>query len=103
MPSHHTPLHAACARVVASAVGVAPEDLKVEAPPRAELGDLAVGCFKLGNKPPPVLAKEIAAAFVPDEFLVSAHATGPFVNFRANRAATLRWLVDATLRGELLP
>jgi arginyl-tRNA synthetase len=106
MPSHHTPLHAAAAQAVASSAGVSPEDLKVEAPPRAELGDLAVGCFAIAKAKkanPAQVAQEIAAAFVPNEFLASATAAGPFVNFRANRTATLRWLTDATLRGQLLP
>ncbi len=106
MASHHTPLHLAAARAVAEAAHVAPEDLKVESPPRAELGDLAVGCFaiaKAKKQSPAQVAQDIAAAFTPNEFLASATATGPFVNFRANRSATLRWLVDATLRGQQLP
>lgn len=106
MPSHHTPLHLAAAKAVASAAGVAPEDLKVEAPPRAEMGDLAVGCFAIAKAKqmnPAQLAQQIAAAFVPDDMLASATAAGPFVNFRANRSAALRWLVDASLRGQLLP
>ncbi len=106
MPSHHTPLHLAAAQAVAARAGVRPEDLKVEAPPRAELGDLAVGCFaiaKAQGKNPAQVAQEIAAAFQPTDLLASATAAGPFVNFRANRTATLRWLVDATLRGQLLP
>ena len=106
MPSHHTPLHLAAAQAVAASTGVRPEDLKVEVPPRAELGDFAVGCFAIakatkGN--PAQIAQQIAAAFQPNEWLASATAAGPFVNFRANRAHALRWLVDATLRRELLP
>jgi len=100
MPSHHTPLHVAAAR----AVGV--DDLKVDAPPRADLGDLAVGCFTLAKaqgKKPAELAQQIAAAFTPNEWLASATAAGPFVNFRANRPAVYRWLVDVVLRGQLLP
>jgi arginyl-tRNA synthetase len=106
MPSHHTPLHVAAARAVARGAHVSPDTLKVEAPPRPEMGDLAVGCFTIAKamgKKPPDVAQEIAAGFVPDELLASATAAGPFVNFRANRAATLRWLVDATLRRQLLP
>jgi arginyl-tRNA synthetase len=106
MPSHHTPLHLAAANAVAAATGIAPQDVKVDASPRAELGDLAVGCFAIAKSkgvPPPQLAQQIAAAFTPNEFLDSATAAGPFVNFRANRAATLKWLVDATMTRELLP
>ncbi len=106
MPSHHTPLHRAAAEAVASAAGIAPDELKVEVPPKPEMGDLAVGCFaiaKAQGKKPPDVAKEIAAAFAPTELLASAAAVGPYVNFRATRAAVLRWLVDATLTRTLLP
>ncbi len=106
MPSHHTPLHRAAAGAVAASAGVPADDLKVDATPRAELGDLAVGCFAIAKAKganPAQVAQEIAAAFTPTEFLSSATAAGPFVNFRANRSATFRWLVDATLKSELLP
>ena len=99
VPTYFTPLHAAAAE----AVGGGP---KVEAPPRPELGDLAVGCFQLAKargKNPAQLAQELAAAFQPGEWLARATAAGPFVNFHANRAATFRWLVDAALTGRLLP
>jgi arginyl-tRNA synthetase len=97
--SHYTPLHAAASEAVGGAA-------KVEAPPRPQLGDFAVGCFALAKqqgKNPAQLAQELAAAFQPGEWLASASAAGPFVNFRANRAATYRWLVDVALRGELVP
>jgi arginyl-tRNA synthetase len=106
MPSHHTPLHLAAAKAVAASAGIAPEDVKVDAAPRADLGDLAVGCFaiaKAQGKKPPEVAQQIAGAFQPSDYLESATATGPFINFRANRAATLRWLVGATLDRSLLP
>jgi arginyl-tRNA synthetase len=98
-PTYFTPLHAAAAE----AVGGAP---KVEAPPRPELGDLAVGCFQLAKQrgvKPAQLAQELAAAFQPSEWLASATAAGPFVNFRANRAHALRWIVESALGGALLP
>ena len=106
MPTHHTPLHFAAADAVASRAGVAATDLKVEATPRPELGDLAVGCFaiaKAAKKNPAQVAQEIASAFTPTPLLASATAAGPFVNFRADRAATFRWLVDAALRDRLIP
>jgi arginyl-tRNA synthetase len=99
-------LHLAAAQAVASATGVDASEVKVDASPRTEHGDLAVGCFAIAKAkgvPPPQLAQQIAAAFAPNQFLASATAAGPFVNFRAQRAATLHWLVDATLRGTLLP
>lgn len=106
MPSHLTPLHSAAAEAVASHAGVPATDLKVDTPPRPEMGDLAVGCFAIAKAKkanPAQVAQEIAAAFQPTELLASATATGPFVNFRANRAAAFRWVVGAAVGGSLLP
>jgi arginyl-tRNA synthetase len=106
MPSHLTPLHLAAAQAVAAQAGVPATDLKVDTPPRPELGDLAVGCFAIAKAKkanPAQVAQEIAAAFSPTELLASATAAGPFVNFKANRAAAFQWLVGASLGGSLLP
>ena len=106
MPTHHTPVHLAAAQAVAASAGVAASELKVEAPPRAELGDLAVGCFaiaKAAKKSPAQVATEIAAALQPSGLLASATAAGPFVNIRLDRTATFTWLIDAALRGQLVP
>jgi arginyl-tRNA synthetase len=105
MPSHHTPLHQAAAEAVASAAGVAPEDLKVEVPKDAKLGDLAIGCFaiaKAKGQNPAQIAKDIATAFAPSDLLASATAAGPYINFKVNRAAAFRWLIGATFGGSLL-
>jgi arginyl-tRNA synthetase len=106
MPAHYTPLHLAAAEAVAAHAGLAATDLKVEAPPRAEMGDLAVGCFaiaKARGANPAQIAGEIAGKIAPAGMIASASAQGPFVNFRANRAATFRWLIDAALRHRLIP
>jgi arginyl-tRNA synthetase len=106
MPRHLTPLHKAAADAVATHAGVATADLKVETPPKPELGDLAVGCFaiaKAQKTSPAAAATAIAAAFQPGAYLASATAAGPFVNFRADRAQTFRWLIDAALTGSLVP
>ena len=106
MSKHHTPLHRAAAEAVALGSPIAADDLKVESPPRPELGDFAVGCFAIAKpmkQSPAQAAQAIAAAFTPTEFLVSATASGPFVNFKADRVATFRWLVNAALAGTLLP
>ncbi|MBV8763127.1 MAG: arginine--tRNA ligase [Deltaproteobacteria bacterium] len=106
MPSHLTPLHSAAAEAVAAHAGVAASELKVETPPRPEMGDFAVGCFTIAKAKkanPAQVAKEIAAAFQPTELLASATAAGPFVNFRANRAAAFKWLIGAATGGSLLP
>src|SRR5262245_14419737 len=104
--AHHTPLHQAAAEAVAALTPTPAADIKVEAPPKVEMGDLAVACFPfaraLGRKPNEI-ASEIAAAFRPTGLLASASASGPFVNFRADRCATLTWLVDAALRDRLIP
>jgi arginyl-tRNA synthetase len=91
---------------VAAATGVPGSELKVEAPPRAELGDFAVGVFpaarRLG-KPPAAIAAEVAAGFRGNAQLASATAAGPFVNFRADRGAAFRWTIDRAIAGELVP
>ena len=61
-----TPLHSQAAEAVAAIAGVPATDLKVEATPRPELGDLAVGCFTIAKAKgvsPPQAAQDIAAAF----------------------------------------
>jgi arginyl-tRNA synthetase len=106
MATHHTPLHRAAAEAVAAHAGIVATDLKVDAPPRPELGDLAVGCFaiaKARSQNPAEVARAIAAAFQPTELLASATATGPFVNFRARRDAAYRWVIDSALRSRLVP
>jgi arginyl-tRNA synthetase len=106
MATHYTPLHRAAAEAVAQDAGIAATDLKVEAPPRPELGDLAVGCFaiaKARKQNPAEVARQIARAFTPTDLLDSATATGPFVNFRVNRRAAYRWLIEGALASRLIP
>jgi arginyl-tRNA synthetase len=101
-----TPIASAAAAQVAHATEIAVSELKVESPPKPELGDYAVGCFaaaKALRKSPAQVAADVASRFVPDGWLTSATATGPFVNFRADRPAAFRWVVGAALTGELLP
>jgi arginyl-tRNA synthetase len=103
---HLTPLHAACADAVATRAGVDAAQLKVDIPPKPELGDFAVGCFAIAKAKganPADIAREIAGAFTPTELLASATATGPFVNFRANRAAVFEWLIGAAAQRTLVP
>lgn len=106
MATHHTPLHQAAAEAVSAHAGIPAQALKVEAPPRPELGDLAVGCFaiaKAKRQNPAEVARAIAAAFTPTPLLARATASGPFVNFHADRSATYHWLVDSALSGRLVP
>jgi len=95
----YTPLHRAAAEALGGAA-------KIDAPPRPEMGDLAAPMFALakqrgGNHAQ--VAKDLAAAFQPNEWLESASAAGPFVNFRARRPTAFRWIVDAAMAGTLLP
>ncbi|HWU91193.1 MAG TPA: arginine--tRNA ligase [Kofleriaceae bacterium] len=115
MATHYTPFHLAAAEAVAAHTGVPVAELKVETPPQRkvkpgeaapDLGDLAVGCFALARArgtDPAALAREIATAFQPSRWLAGAQATGPYVNFKLDRAEVFRWLVDAALRRELVP
>lgn len=106
MATYYTPLQRAAAEAVCTHAGIPATDLKVEAPPRPELGDLAVGCFtiaKAQKQNPAEVARAIAAAFQPTDLLETATAAGPFVNFRARRSPAFRWLIDGALRGQLVP
>lgn len=106
MPSPLTPLHADAAAVVAGYAGVPASDVHVEIAPRAELGDLAVNCFsfaKARGQNPVAAAQELATAFRATTWIETATATGPFVNFRANRSEVFRWLTNAAAAGTLLP
>jgi arginyl-tRNA synthetase len=104
--SHLTPVHASAAEAIAARAGVAAADLKVDATPRPELGDFAIGAFaaaKAAGKNPAELAKAWAEQLTPNELIGSATAAGPFVNLRANRPAVFKWLIRAALEGTLVP
>ncbi len=94
------PFAAACINAVARALELDPALFQVSLPPRPDLGDFAVGCFpaaKMLKQAPTKLAARVAEAFVADPWLAEAEATGPFVNFRAQRRALFRHLFAATL------
>lgn len=100
MPKVHNPFAQAAADAVAAATGSPPEDFTVSAPPRPELGDFAVGAFPAAKRlgePPPAIAARVAGGFAPGAGLAAAAATGPFVNFKVDRAAAFRWIAEATL------
>ena len=106
MPLHHTPLHLAAAEAVASVAGVAATDLKVDAPPRPELGDFAIGCFaiaKARGENPAKVAGDIAAKLTASGYIASATAAGPFVNLKVDRVKAFRWLIEAALGSSLIP
>ncbi|MEO7094842.1 MAG: arginine--tRNA ligase, partial [Polyangiales bacterium] len=58
---------------------------------------------KLTEEAAPAIAARVARDLPRGGIIADATAAGPFVNFRADRAATLRWLVDAALRDRLIP
>ncbi|HVV86353.1 MAG TPA: arginine--tRNA ligase [Kofleriaceae bacterium] len=84
---------------VAEITGVPAAELKLQAPPRPEVGDYALGVFalaKAAGEPPPGVAARIAAA-LPGKLpaITSAAATGPFVNLRVDRAWATRLAIAA--------
>ncbi|MHC4952472.1 MAG: arginine--tRNA ligase [Planctomycetota bacterium] len=91
--------HEAVARI-AEAAGVPYEAAlsAVGVPRERDRADLALPCFpfaKALRRAPPEIAAAIADAFEPNDLIASAEATGPFVNFRINRSAFARGLLDA--------
>lgn len=99
------PFAAAAQDCVAQALSMAPDMFVVGAPPKPEMGDLAVGCFPAAKEKrmaPPAIAAQVASAFEPNEFLIEAKAAGPFVNFKINRELCFSRLHAAALGEEEL-
>jgi len=66
------------------------DEVRLETPRDAELGDLAFPCFALAKtlrKAPPAIAAELAEKLAPALERVEVRATGPYLNFRLDRAA----------------
>ena len=99
MRSPYHPFAQAAAISVADTLETDVQHLVVGVPPNPAMGDFAVGCFpaaKQWKQPPQKLAEKAASAFVPNEYLESATAAGPFVNFRAVRPSLYKYLFRAT-------
>ncbi|MCB9915517.1 MAG: arginine--tRNA ligase [Planctomycetes bacterium] len=80
--------------------GLAAEELKIESPRDASMGDLAFPCFVLAKalkQAPPKIAAELAAKLSAELEGIEAVATGPYVNFRIERA-----LLGSTIVGDVL-
>ncbi len=95
-----SPFRAAAVAAVADALGVDPNLFAVSTPPDATLGDYSVAVFpaaKALKAAPPALAQRVAAGFKPNELLAAATATGPYVNFKAQRGPLYERLFDATI------
>ncbi len=94
------PCAAEIAAAIARALGpdVRADDLKVDAPPRPELGDFAIGMFSVAKalrQPPAAIAARVAAELRPAGVIAGAEAAGPFVNVRIDRGWAFRWVLDA--------
>ncbi len=99
------PFAAAAQQAVADALGMPPDRFVVGAPPKADMGDLAVGCFPVAKElksAPPALAAKVVEAFEANEFLAEASAAGPFVNFKIKREALFQHLRAGALGDAVL-
>lgn len=93
------PLSNPCAAEIAARIaeltGVAADDLKIDQPPRADLGDFAIATFPIAKRtkePPPAVAARLARELPRTGFITDATATGPFVNVKVDRAKVFGWL-----------
>ncbi|MCH7959505.1 MAG: arginine--tRNA ligase [Candidatus Hydrogenedentes bacterium] len=81
---------------------VTSDDLQLVAPPKLDVGDLALRIFPAAKKlgvPPPKLAEAIAATVDFGPEVRSVTASGPYVNFTLDRALFARTIVE-TVRNE---
>lgn len=78
---------------IAETFGIAAEEIEklLERPPRPEMGDLAMPCFKFAKelrKSPQAIAQEFSEKMSGDkDFLDKVVAEGPYLNFFYNRSA----------------
>jgi len=88
-------------RAVARTTGLSGEDVKLEAPRDAALGDLAFPCFvvaKAAKRPPAAVAADLARSLTADLAGIQVSAAGPYLNFRIDRADLARTVVGDVLR-----
>jgi arginyl-tRNA synthetase len=74
---------------LASQTGLEEQGLRLESPRDPSLGDYAFPCFPLAKtlrKAPPAIAAELAEGLSAELEGIEASATGPYVNFRVDRA-----------------
>ncbi|MBK9037310.1 MAG: arginine--tRNA ligase [Myxococcales bacterium] len=107
MAAPANPCAAEIARAVAALTGVTVEDVKVDPPPRPELGDFAIPVFALAKRTkeaPPALAARIARDLPRAGIIADVTATGPFVNVKVDRVAAFGVAIDAACaRARLVP
>ena len=83
-------------------LGVPQEEVRLEVPRDARLGDLAFPCFPLARtlrKAPPLIAAELAADLAGGLADVSVEASGPYLNFRIERSALAAVVLGAVEAG----
>jgi len=81
---------------LAKHAGLPLEEVRLETPRDARLGDLAFPCFVLAKtlkKAPPKIAEELAERVGAELSGIEAVATGPYLNFRIDRALLARTIV----------
>ena len=64
------------------------ENIEVEVPPSAEMGDYAFPCFILAKewkKSPNEIAQELSKKFKPNDLIVGVKVIGPYLNFFVNK------------------
>lgn len=91
------------AQAISGLTGVALADVKIEQPRDPSLGDLAFPCFPLAKslkKAPPAIASDLAAKLTGTIEGVGAIATGPYVNFKIDRAVLARAVISEILEKE---
>jgi arginyl-tRNA synthetase len=87
-------------RELARAGGLDPADVRLEAPRDPALGDVSFPCFalaKAARRPPAALAAELAPTLAAALAGVEVRATGPYLNFRLERAGLAREVLGAVL------
>ena len=105
MADLYNPFAQHAARAVANTLELDESLFVVSEPPNPEFGDIAVGCFpaaKALKKSPAQIATMVADAFGGNEFLKSATAKGPFVNFWVHPQKLIECAVERTVKSHAL-
>lgn len=82
-------------------------EIKLETPPKKEMGDFAFGCFLLAReckKSPQIIAEEIASSLSKEEVkgISSAAAVGPYVNIFLGSESYSEDFIEMLQREELI-
>ncbi|MCA9000958.1 MAG: arginine--tRNA ligase [Planctomycetes bacterium] len=85
---------------IQAATGLEPGSFKLESPRNPEMGDFAFPCFLLAKRDkgnPAKIAGELAAKLNADFDSIEAIATGPYLNFKVQRAALAKSILGTIL------